>query len=151
MKSEAALKDLEQTVFYALEKTIKSYRQFAQRNIDQHDLKITIDQWLVLKTIKDHPGLLQKEIAQRVFKDLASVTRMIELLVKKDYLKRSFHEKDRRRYKLDLTQKGNKVYEQLVPIILNNRATALTDITTDDINTLHHLLQKITGNCHSES
>ncbi|MCB0640941.1 MAG: MarR family transcriptional regulator [Phaeodactylibacter sp.] len=151
MKSEAALTQLERTVFYALEKAIKSYRQFAQRNIDAHNLNITIDQWLILKTIKDHPDLMQKEIAQRVFKDLASVTRMVELLVKRKYLKRSFHEQDRRRYKLELTPSGNQIYNQLVPIVLENRKTALEGIPSADIADLHDLLHTITENCQSTS
>lgn len=138
---------LDRTVFYALEKAIKSYRQFAQRNLRQQSLDITIDQWLLLKTIHDEPGLSQKEMAGRVFKDYASITRMIELLVKRGYLKRSFHKSDRRRFKLALTDEGEKIYKQLIPVISSNRKTALEDFTDQQIETLYHLLSKMTNNC----
>ncbi len=138
---------LDRTVFYALEKAIKSYRQFAQRNLREQSLDITIDQWLLLKTIHDEPGLSQKEMSQRVFKDYASITRMIELLVKRGYLKRSFHKSDRRRFKLALTEEGETIYKQLIPVISSNRKTALEGFTDQQIETLHHLLSKMTNNC----
>ena len=147
MKSKTQLHRLENTVFYALDKSIKSYRQFAQRNIRNSHLDITIDQWLLLKTIKDHPDLTQKQIAAIVFKDYASITRMIELLVERDYLTRSFHDVDRRRYKLELTAKGKKVYEQLVPIVHQNRESALNGISDKEIKLLQKVLQKIIDNC----
>ncbi len=138
---------LDRTVFYALEKAIKSYRQFAQRNLREQSLDITIDQWLLLKTIHDEPGLSQKEMAQRVFKDYASITRMIELLVKRGYLKRSFHRADRRRFKLALTDEGKTIYKQLIPVISSNRKIALEGFTDPQIETLYHLLSKMTNNC----
>ena len=138
---------LDQTVFYALEKAIKSYRQFAQRNIKNHDLDITIDQWLVLKTIHDEPTLSQKAIAERVFKDYASITRMIELLVQRDYLKRSFHQADRRRFQLRLTPLGKRIYQKLIPIVNQNRQQALSGINDVQISQLHQLLRSITKNC----
>ena len=147
MKTQAPLSELERTVFYALDKAIKSYRQFAQRNIRERRIDITIDQWLTLKTIKDYPDLTQKEIAEIVFKDYASVTRIIELLVAGGYLKRSFHHTDRRRYKLELTPQGEDVYKKLVPIVQQNRQTALQGLSENDIQQLKGLLQKITDNC----
>ncbi len=141
------LSKLERTVFYALDKAIKSYRQFAQRNIKKSGLDITIDQWLVLKTIRDHPDLIQKEISVKVFKDYASITRIIELLVKREFIIRSFHNVDRRRYNLKLTKSGEEVYEQLVPIVYSNRQTALKGFSEEEVTTLYQLLEKMTLNC----
>ncbi len=147
MNNKLYIDRLEQTIFYELEKTIKSYRQFAQRNIKYINIDITIDQWLLLKTIKDNPELSQKKIAEIVFKDYASVTRMIELMVKKEYLIRSFHEDDRRRFKLKLTLKSEKIYNELVPIVLSNREIALSGLSEKDLSKLSELLQKISNNC----
>jgi MarR family transcriptional regulator, transcriptional regulator for hemolysin len=72
------MEKLDQVLFFTLEKSIKTYRQFAQRQIDKANIAITIDQWLVLKPIQDWPDISQHQIAENVFKDYASVTRMIE-------------------------------------------------------------------------
>ncbi len=138
---------LEHVPFYILEKAIKSYRQFAQRNLKEVNKDITIDQWLILKTIYDNPNSSQREIAENVFKDVASVTRMIELLVTKGFLARSLHTEDRRRFGLELTSKGRKVQEDLMPVILQNRNIALDGLSAKEIETLKKLLHKIINNC----
>jgi MarR family transcriptional regulator for hemolysin len=148
MKENPELSRLDATIFYALEKAIKTYRQFAQRNIRQSGMEITIDQWLILKTIKDEPDLNQKEIATKVFKDHASITRIIELLVTRGFLQRSAHETDRRRYRLQLTTYGLDAYHQLVPIVSANRTTALQGLSDQEVKQLFRLLGSITENCN---
>lgn len=148
MKKTETIPRLESVLFYVMEKTIKSYRQFAQRNLNSLNRDLTIDQWLVLKTLYDNPKLTQREIAERVFKDHASITRMIDLLVNKGFLERSLNADDRRRYALELTPMGKMAQQESIPIIMENRATALKGLTTEEVETLRHLLQRITDNCH---
>jgi MarR family transcriptional regulator for hemolysin len=47
---------LQDVFFYSLESAIKSYRRFAQARIEEGGFDITIDQWLVLKTIEESPA-----------------------------------------------------------------------------------------------
>ena len=74
-------KGLNDIIFYTLEKSIKSYRQYAQKQLIMNNFDITIDQWLILKSIKENSGLTQQQIGINVFFFFASVTRIIELLV----------------------------------------------------------------------
>jgi len=138
---------LENVPFYVLEKAIKSYRQFAQRNIKGVNKDITIDQWLILKTILDNPNCSQREIAATIFKDVASVTRIIELLVNKGLLVRSPHSEDRRRFGLKLTSKGMAVQKDLMPVIIQNRSSALKGLSVEEIEVLRNLLHRIINNC----
>ncbi len=144
---ETSTSRLENVLFYILEKSIKSYRQFAQRNLKKVNKDITIDQWLILKTIYDNPNISQREIAEIIFKDVASVTRMIELLVSKGFLLRSSHSEDRRRHGLELTSIGKMAKEDLMPVIIKNRNTALEGLSKKEIDTLRNLLTKIILNC----
>ncbi len=143
-----ALQRLNETIFYILEKSIKTYRQFAQRNIYDAGNDITIDQWLVLKSLYDEPDITQKQIAKMVFKDYASVTRMIELLVKKGFIKRAMHPTDRRRFLLSVTKTGEKLIRQPEETIKSNRAQALKGISKKDIEHLNKTLNKIISNCN---
>lgn len=147
MKELQSISRLENVLFYVLEKTIKSYRQFAQRNLKNVNEDITIDQWLILKTIYDSPNITQREIAEKVFKDHASITRMIDLLVKKEFLSRFFNPEDRRRQGLELTPLGKITQEELIPVIMQNRSKALEGLSSEEVATLRILLQKITANC----
>lgn len=138
------------TAFYAIEEAIKTYRKFAQQNISTLGDPITLDQALILMIINEGEELSQKEIAEILFKDNASMTRMIELMVKNGYLKRSPDPKDRRRFRLNLTDKGKKTLKQLIPIVEDNRKTALQGVSQKEIRSLVAVLHKITANCRNE-
>lgn len=149
MKSQLLDERLEQVLFYTLEKAIKTYRQFAQRRLSELDHDITIDQWLTLKTIHDNPGISQKEIAERVFKDQASITRIIDALVQKGFLVRESSEHDRRRFDLELSRQGDLVLSELDPLIQKNRKTALRGFDASDVKDLRDHLEQIIKNCNN--
>ncbi len=136
-----------QTALYSIEQAIKEYRKFCQRNISTVVDDITIDQCLVLIILDKQNSLSQKEIAIQIFKDSASITRMIELMVNKDYLTREIDKEDRRRFNLKLTEKGKTTLRLLNPVIEQNRKTALYGLSDLEINQLYSTLQKIISNC----
>jgi len=136
-----------QTIFYTIENAIKQYRKISQKRIQEVVKDITIDQALVLMIIDGNPEFTQIEIAEFLFKDYASMTRMINLLVKNGHLNRTASIKDKRRSKLSLTEKGTKTIEILKPIIVSNRASALRQINQKEQQELEVTLKKIIANC----
>ena len=140
---------LDQTIFYVLDKSMKTHRLYAQKKLRENGIKITVDQWLVLKTICDDHDLSQKEIAERVFKDHASITRIIEILVRQGYLIRSFHDSDRRRVNLILTNTGKQLCKQIIPVVISYRKKALQGLSDKELDILIDILGKITINCSS--
>ena len=140
------MKTPSKTVFYTIEKTIKSYRKFANQNFLKVVDDITIDQKLILQYLNAFPELNQKEIADLVFKDNASLTRMIDLMVNKKFLKRSMNTEDRRRFKIDITPKGKEILNKLEPVIVSNRKKAFSGITEEELIQLDITLNKILSN-----
>ena len=138
---------LNDIIFYHMDKAIKTYRQFAQKQLKKAGLNLTIDQWLVLKTINDNKDVSQRDIAVAVFKDEASVTRIIELLVKKGLLTRNFHATDRRKIDLQVNKSTKELLRKVRGITLKNRATALNGIDPDDIEIVKKILTSISANC----
>lgn len=134
------------TVFYSIERTIKTYRKFSRHNFLKVVDDITIDQKLILQYLNDHPELSQNEIAELVFKDNASLTRMIELMVKKGFLQRSINPEDRRRFNIKLTAKGKEILEKLAPVIVENRKKAFAGISEEELTQLQRTLDKILTN-----
>lgn len=137
------------TIFYNLDRCIKSYRQFAQRNITNAGLDITIDQWLILNGLESNPETTQNEIAELVFKDNASLTRIIDLLVKKKLINRSASKADRRRYTLTLTAAGKDMLAKATAVSLLNRKAALKNIPADRLTELTALLNQIVQNINN--
>lgn len=134
-------------IFYTIEKAIKSYRKFAQKRIDQAKLDITIDQWLVLNCLSKNENISQNKLAELIFKDVASVTRIIDLLVKKEYVIRSFHSSDRRRFNLTITDKGDTIIREASRIVNENRSAALENISVEEVKQADLILQKLIANC----
>jgi len=135
------------TVLYLIEQAIKEYRKVSQKNIKKVVKDITIDQCIILIILNKDEKIPQNELANLVFKDNASITRMIELMVKKDYLNRTIHKEDRRKFNLEITEKGKKTIDLLSPIIQINRKTALNGLSLEEIDLLDKTLNKIITNC----
>lgn len=144
------LKNPTGTVLYTIEQTIKEYRKISQKNIAKIVSDITVDQGLVLLILNENSNYSQKEIASLIFKDNASITRIIELMVKKDYLVRNVNEQDRRKFNLEITEKGRNTVELLSPAIKQNRTTALHGLSENEIELLDTLLNKIITNCKTK-
>lgn len=130
-----------------MDKAIKSYRMYAQKKLKENGFKITIDQWLIIKAILENPTITQQEIAKNVFKDNASVTRIIDLLVKSEYLERKDNPIDRRKSNLVVTEEGKSIIYKVQDIILENRKTALDTISTEELEAMNLTLKKIITNC----
>lgn len=141
------MENLSKVIFYQIERAIKTYRMYAQKQIKAHGLKITVDQWLLLKSMKENPDATQAELAEKVFKDSASITRILDLLVKSGFVKREINPNDRRKSNLIVTEKGNKILADTYAVVLENRKTALNGISEDDIKIMNETLKKISKNC----
>ncbi|RYU79060.1 MarR family winged helix-turn-helix transcriptional regulator [Hymenobacter persicinus] len=137
---------LSSIVFYSLDKAIKSYRQMAQASLDAAGLAITIDQWLVLQVLLEHDDLTQAEIGMRVFKDQASVARILRLLLGHGYLTEEAAPDGRRR-RLRVSAAGEQMLAAVEPLVLNNRRRALQGLSPADTELLQRLLEQISANC----
>lgn len=141
------MEKLDSVLFYYIEKAIKSYRQFAQRELKNAGLTITVDQWLTLNYLNENPDVTQKELAEAVFKDTASITRIIELLVKAKYLKRNIHKEDRRKSNLVITEQGQDIIKAASAVVNNYRKQALKGIGIAKEDHVKMVMKTIISNC----
>lgn len=141
------MEKLNNIIFYNIDKAIRTYRMFAMKKIREKGYKITIDQWLIIKSILENPEITQQELAKNVFKDNASVTRIIDLMVKSNYLNRKVDTNDRRKSILSVTKEGKDIIEKVQNIVLENRKIALEGINKEDLDAMDIILQKIITNC----
>ncbi len=142
------MEKLNDITFYTIDKAIRTYRMYAQKKLKENGFTITIDQWLIIKSILENPGISQLELGEKVFKDNASVTRIIELLVNAHYLKKETHPSDRRKSNLIVTEEGKSVIENVYEVVLQNRRTALNGISMEELEILNKTLKTIINNCN---
>jgi MarR family transcriptional regulator, transcriptional regulator for hemolysin len=138
---------LDSIIFYKIDRAIRTYRQFAQARLRSLGHQITIDQWLVIKCLIENPKIQQNEISEMVFKDAASVNRMINLLVESKYLKRKINKLDRRKMDVLVTQKALDAIDAMDEVIPHNRSQALTGLTEEEMQIATKVMTQIASNC----
>lgn len=141
------MEKLNEIVFYNIDKAIRTYRVYAQKQLKLKGYNITIDQWLIIKSIQENPDISQQDLGSLVFKDNASVTRMVELLVKNKYLVRKPYASDRRRVKLVVTKTCLRIIEEMHTVVIQNRKKALNGIGPKELEVLNKTLGIIIDNC----
>lgn len=141
------MEKIDSVLFYYIEKAIKTYRQFAQKELKNAGLLITVDQWLTLNCLNENPQITQKELAEAVFKDSASVTRIIELLVKAKYIKRNLNKDDRRKSNLTITDLGLQTIEATSFVVEKYRNQALKGIGIAKEEHVKMVMKTIIKNC----
>ena len=139
------------TVFYSIEKAIKAYRKFAQKRLNEVVSDITLDQALLLLLIAEQPECSQRDMAEQLFKDDASMTRMVNLLVKNGFVTRKKHPSDQRRTLLHVSIKGQETLQTLRPVISGNREVALHRLDARQVSTVQVVLDRIAVNCDKAS
>ena len=142
---------LQDVLFYSLESATKAYRRFAQHRLHAAGIDITIDQGMVLKAIHENPDITLQKVGTTVFKDFASITRIVQGLERKGLLRRKPHPTDGRRSALVLTRAGESLIRSAEPIAQANRRQALEGIDAEQIARVRELLKRIVENCDART
>ena len=136
---------LEDVLYYLIEKTNKVIRRYSQIRFTEAGLEITVDQWLVLKKISDSERITQIELAHAIFKDRASITRILDLLLEKKLVKKESGA-DKRSFELTLTAAGQRFADQALVIVKNVRKKGIETMSEKEQEQLRASLQKIINN-----
>lgn len=131
---------------FLLDRTARKVKQYAQQQFKQGEFDVTVDQWLVLKNLSENGPLSQTELANMVFKDHPTLTRIIDLLCKKGYVERILHPNDRRSFQLYLTDQGLLKVAELKPKVLEIREKAWDKLNESDFEEFKRILNTIYQN-----
>lgn len=136
----------ERAYFFKIDITIKKIRNALQKRFTEAGFDLTVDQWVLIDNIHREPRISQNELAERTFKDPPTVTRIIDLLEKKQLVERVPAAGDRRKFNLFLTEKGNTIYEQAHPIVVEIRRLGWGDLEEEDYQHFVKVMDSIYNN-----
>lgn len=131
---------------YAIGRTNWYLKTYVNKLLKEGGVSITNEQWLVLKEVSFNPGLSQTEIAEKCIKDKTNITRILDLLENKGYLERKKDHKDRRMYRIHITDQGKHVIDAVMPITQKTNDVCKKALKDEEINVLIKLLDTICGN-----
>lgn len=137
---------LDDVFFFLIDKMMKRVKEYTLSSFKENDFKVTKDQWVILKRVSEKDGSTQREIAETTFKDPAALTRILDLLEKKQLVKRIASEGDRRSFEVQLTVDGSRLVNKMIPVVQEIRKKALQNISNEELETVKVVMKKMYNN-----
>ncbi|MCB1555130.1 MAG: MarR family transcriptional regulator [Xanthomonadales bacterium] len=109
----------------------------------QNRFGLSVTEWRAMAVLGRFPGISAMEVAERTAMDKVAVSRAVNALLGRELLTRAFHESDRRRSMLRLSESGRQVYDEIVPLALRLEASLLDAFSDDEKQQLGRLLDKL--------
>ncbi|WP_266367756.1 MarR family winged helix-turn-helix transcriptional regulator [Tellurirhabdus rosea] len=132
--------------FFKIDTTIKKIRNALQKRFNDEGFDLTVDQWVVIDHIARNPGISQNTLADLTTKDAPTVTRIIDLLVKKSLVERRTAEDDRRKFLIHLTEAGEQKYGEVLPVVVEIRRRGWGDLSEEDYQHFVRIMDSIYNN-----
>jgi len=109
-------------------------------------LGLTSAQWLVLVRVQARPGCTAAELCRCTNTDTGSMTRMIDRLEEKGFIRRVRSQEDRRVVHLEMTEAGKALYPQVIPPVVDLLNAHLQGFSQEELDTLIGFLKRIVAN-----
>lgn len=107
---------------------------------------LTPEQWVILDNLNQEDGLTQTELAKKSFKNTPTVSRIIDVLVKKALAERQVDSEDRRRQLVYLTKKGKAVVKKCAKEISALRKLSWEGLSEKDYDEFLRITKTIFAN-----
>ena len=138
-------------VFEALHDLMHAYRARMVRAMTSVHPDLTFNEVRALNFIGRHPGATQKELVRHSGADKAQVARMLGLLQDKGWLERSASEADKRVRCLQLSARGQQLFDQLRHRREQIATELLSDFPEAQQGLLHGLLLQARDSAQTSS
>ena len=125
------------------------FKQYMNSIFQKHGFNLTPEQFLVMDTLWDEGVLSQQKIADIIFKDKNSVTKLIDALEKKGLVNRVSDKVDRRLNQIHITERAIIIKEEITKIALESTDGIIRDIPEDELLTFINVLNKMAKNIDS--
>ncbi|MDE1876593.1 MAG: MarR family transcriptional regulator [Thaumarchaeota archaeon] len=137
--------DFENSMGFVVNATAKALQKSFDLEL-RKNAGVSLSQWRVVGALVIQPGLTQKEIADKVGIEGATLVPVIDKMEKEGLLKRKPDSDDRRVNRIYLTQKADSLWEKMTECALRIRKSSLKNISEDDIQATLETLRKISKN-----
>ncbi len=107
------------------------------------EFKITENQFYCLDAIYHLGPLTQRELGEKLSRSGGNITLVVDNLEKNNLVKRVRDKKDRRKYFVVLTNKGEKIFNKVFSVFLNMLVEELNSISEKDKKKLQRLCKKV--------
>ncbi|MEO1484703.1 MAG: MarR family transcriptional regulator [Bacteroidota bacterium] len=130
-----------------LDLVLRKIQEAYLRTFEDLNVDMTIEQWVILHRISElGEEASQREIVRTNFRNRATTSRVIGKLEQKGWIIKSRFEGDQKRFKLELTQKGQNIIALVLPKAVELRKQAIKNLDATEFETFLRVLDQIGGN-----
>ncbi len=104
---------------------------------------IGINEWRVMAILAIEQPLSANEVARHTSLDKVQISRAINKMLEMGLLQRETDSDDKRRHFLSLSQSGQAIYEQIVPLARSHESELLSVLTAYEQQLLVSLIDKL--------
>lgn len=109
-------------------------------------LELTAAQFVVIIHLVHQPDTTPAEFSRILDYDPGAMTRLLDRIEKKGFIRRVQNPQDRRSVRLELTESGMALYPKILPKICNAYNQLLHGFSQDEARLLESMLQRILSN-----
>jgi len=129
--NEALNFKLEEAMGFHVNRTASLMTEEMNRRIQALGYTVSTQDFAILFRIFKKGSMLQTDISRLLMRDKTTVTRRIDGLVKKKYVRRIPSPDDRRYFLIALTPTGQQMLEVLIPLVANFQKEIVRPISSE--------------------
>lgn len=141
---------LDDALPYWIHRVYQAMRNEMFRAFRQHGEEITPEQWIVLVRLWEADGRTQTELGASTYRDRPTMSRILDLMEKRDFIVRRTDPEHGRVWRVYLTPTGKAMRRRLVPIARKLAEKTLDGISKRDLATTRRALRKMFENVAGE-
>ena len=142
LKSTTKISDAKTTVIsvFHINNIIKDALLFQLKPYD-----LSIEQYNVLRILRGQKGnpINLQDIQERMINKMSNTTRLVDKLLKKDFVKRITCKKNRRKVEISITKTGLEILKELDPKIDGTESKITSPLNPKELKQLNNLLLKL--------
>ena len=137
--------DFGNSIGYIINRTAKAYIKALDSQL-REKVGVTVGQWKVLVMLVDQNGLTQKEIADRLGLEGATLIPILDRMEKDKLVVRKVDPADRRNNKIYRTEMADVLWDKMIQCASNIKEISLKGIPDENIKIMKDVLEKIWQN-----
>ena len=135
--------NFDRAVGYNIGKTALKLKSSLSKKFKANNINITPEQWVVLYHIFAENGQYQQKLADSILKDKPTISRILFTLEDKKLIKRIPDKNDRRKTKVFITEDGEKLIKNIIPVVIGFKTKIESLLTDEEIDNLIKILNKL--------
>ena len=116
-------------------------RMFIKNKVD-----LTPYQWTILNLVYKDEGKSQAEIAEKSLRNTASVSRILNVMIKKNLIIREVNTTDKREYHIKSTKLGKLTWKKATIVVKEYRKMGWKGLDDKDYHHFRRILKKLSKN-----